>query len=408
MINPSSEIRALFAVPDYRRLWAIGAGIGVMRWLELLSLGVFAFQLTGSPQLVALLAMVRMLPHVLLGFLVGVLADYLDKQRMLAATSLLGSVVSAAMAVMAMADLAGYGTVLFAALFSGVLWTTDMPVRRRLLVDAAGIDRMAAALGYDNSTGFATRAIGPVAGGAAYQAFGIEGIFALGACIYFGCFLLAIRLQRTPAPAVPPAEQAEPRPSPLAMLVLPRELLQSRRFLVVLGVTVVFNMWCFPIISMVPVLGEKEFGLSPTGIGMLSACDGIGGTIGALLVGALAGKRALFQLYYFGTLMFLAVLLALGLWLSLGTFVLGLLIIGVASACFSATQYALVYTMSPPKVRGRAAGFLSVFIGTSTIGFYNTGFLFSRFDSIDALKIMALQGLVPILLLGLLWVRAKS
>lgn len=407
MINPSSDFRTLFAVPDYRRLWAIGAGVGVTRWLELLSLGLFAFQVTGSPQLVALLAIVRMLPYVLFGFVVGALADYLDRRRMLAAGFLVGAIASAVMAAMAVADLAGYGTVLVAAIFSGLLWTTDMPVRRRLLVEAAGIERMAPALGFDNSTSFATRAIGPVAGGAAYQMFGIEGIFALSAVIHLGCFLLCVRLQRTP-PVAPGTEQAGTRPSPLAMLVLPRELIRSRRFLVVLGVTVVFNVWCFPIISMVPVLGEKEFGLSPAAIGALSACDGLGGTIGAILIGMLAGQRPLFQLYYFGVMVFLTVLLGLSAWLTLGTVVSGLLVIGLASAGFSATQYALVYMMSPPKVRGRVAGFLSIFIGTSTIGFYNTGYLFSRFSSVDALKLMALEGLVPLVLLGVLWLRAKD
>lgn len=406
MITPSSDFRALFAVPDYRRLWAIGAGIGVTRWLELLSLGLFAFHVTGSPQLVALVAIVRMVPYVLFGFVVGALADYLDRRWMLAAGFLIAAIASAVMAAMAVADLAGYGTVLVAAVFSGLLWTTDMPVRRRLLVEAAGVERMASALGFDNSTSFATRAIGPLAGGAAYQMFGIEGIFALSALVQLGCFLLSMRLQRTPA-ASPASEQAGPRPSPLAMLILPRELIRSRRFVAVLGVTVVFNVWCFPIISMVPVLGE-EFGLPPTLIGALSACDGIGGTIGSILIGLLAGQRPHFQLYYFGVMGFLLLLMALSAWLTLGTMVLGLFMIGLAQACFSATQYALVYTMSPPKVRGRAAGFMSFFIGTSTIGFYNTGYLFSNFSSTDAMKLMALEGLVPLLLIGLLWLRAKN
>jgi len=159
---------------------------------------------------------------------------------------------------------------------------------------------------------------------------------------------------------------------------------------------------------MVPVLGEKEFALTPVLIGMLSASEGIGGTIGAVMIGLMAGQRPSFQLYYFGVLAFVVLLLVMSAWLTLGVAVICLLLIGASAAAFSATQYALVYTMSPPKMRGRAAGFMSIFIGTSTIGFYNTGFLFSRFDSATALMIMALQGLVPIVMLGVLWVRAKS
>ena len=408
MIQQQSNVRALFAVPDYRRLWAAGAGSGVARWLEFLALGIFAYQVTGSPPLVALLAMVRMLPYVMFGFIVGALTDHLDGKRMLAASFLFGAIVFAAVAVIAVAGFAGYGTALFAAVISGLLWTTDMPVRRRLLVEAAGIERMAAALGFDNSTNYVTRAIGPITGGAAYQVFGIEGIFALIAIIYFACFVLSARLQGALTSGSATAEEPHPRPSPLSLLVPPRELIRSGRFVVVLGVTVVFNIWAFPIISMVPVLGEKEFGLTPFMIGLLSASDGIGGTIGAILIGVLAGQRPLFPLFYFGVVTFLIMLLALSAWLTLGMAVFCLFMIGVGSAGFSATQYALIYTMSPPKMRGRAAGFLSIFIGTSAIGFYNTGFLFSRFNSADALMIMALEGMVPLSILGLLWMRAKS
>ena len=405
-MRSSSNLGALFAVPDYRRLWLIGAAVGVARWLEFLALGVFAYQVTGSPPLVALIAIVRMLPYVMFGFLVGSLADHLDRQRMLAASFLLGAVAFAVMAGLALAGLAGYGTVIVAAIAAGLMWTMDMPVRRRLLVEAAGIERMTSALGFDNSTNYATRAIGPVAGGAAYQLFGLEGIFALSACIYAACFVLCTRLNS--AEPDEPREQGLSRLSPVSLLAPPRELLRSRRFQVVLGVTVVFNVWCFPIISMVPVLGEKEFGLTPALIGALSASEGVGGTIGALLIGLLAGQRPLFQLYYYGVMAFLTLLLILSAWLTLGVAVACLLLIGASAAAFSATQYALVYTMSPPKMRGRAAGFLSIFIGASTIGFYNTGFLFSRFQSADALMIMALEGLIPLAILGMLWVKAKS
>lgn len=382
--------------------------MGVARWLEFLALGVFAYQVTGSPSLVALIAIVRMLPYVVLGVVVGALADHLNRQRMLAASFLGAAVAFAVIGSTAAAGFAGYGTVLFATAISGLLWTMDMPVRRRLLVEATGIERMTAALGFDNSTHYATRAIGPVAGGVAYQMFGIEGIFAISAGIYAACFFLSARVKDADTAAHDLPEEGLARPSLLSMLIPPRELILSRRFQVVLGVTVVFNVWCFPIISMVPVLGEKEFLLSPALIGALSAFEGIGGTIGAILIGLLAGQRPLFQVYYFGVSGFALLLLALGAWLTLGSAVACLLLIGFSASGYSATQYALVYTMSPPSMRGRAAGFLSIFIGTSAIGFYVTGYLFSRFESADALMIMGLAGLISLLILGLLWVKAKS
>jgi predicted MFS family arabinose efflux permease len=263
---------------------------------------------------------------------------------------------------------------------------------------------MPSALGFDNATSHATRAIGPLTGGIAYQWLGIEGIFCLSAVIYFACLILSIRLQR----AERATAGAAPRISLLHLLVPPRELLHNRMYLLMLGVTIVYNVWCFPIVSMIPVIAQKDFGLSPAAVGALSACDGIGGTIGAIVLGFLAAQRFLFRLYYFGTLAFLLVLAALPFYLTAGATVIGLLAIGVAAACFSATQYALIFTIATPETHGRATGFLSIFIGTSIVGFYNTGFLFNRFASADAMLIMAIEGLVPMVILGFLWARAKA
>lgn len=404
MPTRSSPLRALFSIPDYRRLWAIGAGVGLARWLEFLALAIFAFQITGSAQLVALLAIARMLPYIALGFVVGALADLLDRRRLLILTFLAGTATSLVMAAVALAGIAGYWTVLIAAAISGLIWVTDMPVRRRLLVEAAGQDRMASALGFDNATSHATRAIGPLMGGVAYQWLGIEGIFCLSAVVYLACLVLSIRLCRPPDIA---DAGTAPRISPLALIVPPRELVLNRTFLLMIGVTIVYNVWCFPIVAMIPVIAQKDFGLSPAAVGALSACDGIGGTVGAVAIGFLAAQRSLFRFYYFGTLAFLLVLLALPFHLTISATVVGLLVIGVAAACFSATQYALIYTISTPETRGRATGFLSIFIGTAIVGFYNTGYLFGRFASADAMLIMAIEGLVPLIILGVLWARTK-
>ena len=65
-----------------------------------------------------------------------------------------------------------------------------------------------------------------------------------------------------------------------------------------------------------------------------------------------------------------------------------------------------VYLVAPPHLRGRAAGFLSIFIGSSVIGFYNAGALFEMYPSATAMSLMAAEGLVPLLILGIFWWRS--
>lgn len=398
-------MRVLFAVPDYRRLWLIGAAVGLARWLEFLALGVFAYEVTKSPPLVALVAIVRMVPYMLLGVAVGALADYFDRRRMLLIGYSAACVASAVLALVAALGMAGYGVVLLYAGLSGLVWTTDMPLRRHLMVDKVGSMHIAAATSLDSSTMFVMRMLGPLLGGILYQWSGITGIFVLCTFGYLACSLLSARIDKTVAPEIVPGTTR--RLSPFRMFLPPIELLRNRPLMVVLGITVIFNIWGFPVLTMVPVIGEREFALSPTAIGALSACEGIGGTIGAILIAMMAGQRSLFPLYYFGVMSFLVILLGLSVWLTLEAVIVGLLLIGVASAAFAASQYALVYMLAPPEMRGRASGFLAIFIGTSTIGFYNTGRLFDQYATVEALRIMGAQGLVALVIFGVLWLLAK-
>jgi MFS family permease len=394
----------LFAVADYRRMWAIGAFCGVARWLEFVALAIFAYELTHSPELVALLAVLRMLPYVLLGFGMGALADAIDRKTLLIASLLVMALVSGAMALLTLSGFAGYALVAAATMASGAFWTTDMPVRRRLLVDAVAKDRIAAALGFDNSTMYATRALGPVIGGATYQFLGIDGIYAFITASYLLCMILGSRLTAGSSEA-PAAKAAGGR---FGFLLPPRELIADRRFQIVMGVTLVFNLWCFPFVTMVPVIAQKDFGLAPIFVGALSACEGIGGMFGALIVASLAAERTLFRFYYLGTLCFLVLVAALSLHLTIGTAVAMLLLLGVASASFSATQYALIYVIAPPDMRGRATGVLAFFIGSSMFGHYHTGILFERLGSVAAMQLMAIEGTIVMLVLGILWWRSND
>ena len=78
---------------------------------------------------------------------------------------------------------------------------------------------------------------------------------------------------------------------------------------------------------------------------------------------------------------------------------------GIAAAAFSSTQYALVYNIAPPEMRGRATGVLSIFIGSSMLGHWHAGLLFERLGSIAAMEVIACEGLTAMLVLAALWWR---
>lgn len=403
MLLPLAAARTLFADSAFRRTWAIGTITGIIRWFEFVALAIFTYELTRSPQMVALLAVLRMLPYAMLGTAVGGLADVVDRARLLQGSLLAMAIATIAMAVLAAIGQVSYAAVAVATLAAGVFWTVDMPARRRLMVDAVGPARMAAGLGFDNASMHATRALGPLAGGALYEWLGLTGVYVMMAVGYAACLALAHGLKVAPRPAGPQRERV-----PLWSVVFPVSLLKDQRMRVAMGVTLVYNLWCFPFSMMVPVIAQNDFQLPHLLVGLLTACDGLGGVAGALLVGAVVREATLFRFYFLGTVIYLFVMLVMSLHLTVAVAVPALIAIGIASAAFSTTQYALIYVLAPVEMRGRATGLLSIFIGSSLIGHYHAGLMFEWLGSAVAVRVMAAEGIVVSAMLGLAWWRARS
>src|SRR5688572_9498213 len=70
----------LLTIADFRRLWIVGLVVFAVRWLEMLVVGVFVYQHTGSAFTVALMTLLRMLPMALFGAIIGALAERWERR----------------------------------------------------------------------------------------------------------------------------------------------------------------------------------------------------------------------------------------------------------------------------------------------------------------------------------------
>jgi len=96
--------RWLLGEPDFRRLRLIGLVVFSVRWLEMLAVAVFAYQRTGSPFVVALLTVLRVLPMALFGALIGAAAERVERRRALVLVVALMLLCSMALALLAWSD----------------------------------------------------------------------------------------------------------------------------------------------------------------------------------------------------------------------------------------------------------------------------------------------------------------
>lgn len=387
---------SLIAEADFRKLWTVGVLQGAMRWLEILAIGVWTYALTESPVTVALMTVVRTLPMALFGTVTGAIAERVDRKAVLVASQAGMAATTAVLAVLVWSGSVELWHVALGAFLNGLCWSTDMPVRRTILGESVGVDRLGPAMSMDSASNNATRMIGPLAGGALYAAVGLDGAYAVAAALYGLSALVALSVRFTPVPR-------EPRP--FALIAEIREglafLRRSRALLGHLGVTVIVNLFGFPYSAMAPVVGRETFDVDPVLIGLLLTVEGIGAFVGAVAIAFLATPDRFRLIYLSGSALFMAGVLAFSFTTNYAVALVVLTIGGLGIAGFASMQSAIMLTEAPVAIRSRLMGVLAVCIGAGPIGVLHVGWLADLIGGSAALRVIAVEGLVALTLLVL-------
>jgi hypothetical protein len=177
----------------------------------------------------------------------------------------------------------------------------------------------------------------------------------------------------------------------------------DRRLVGVLVITVIYNVFGWPFTSMIPVIAQEHLRLEAEGIGLLASLDGVGAFLGALLLMIYLRQSWYARVYVWGVASYLSLLTMFAVVshpLSAGAL---LVLIGIGSAGFSTMQATLVYLFSPPEMRSRILGVLSVCIGVGPIGFIVLGGLANAVGANAATAAFGLAGLAVLALTHPVW-----
>jgi MFS family permease len=397
-VSPTVSRRWLLGEPDFRRLWLVGLVVFSVRWLEMLAVAVFAYQRTGSPFIVALLTMLRMLPMAMFGALIGAAAERVERRTALVLVMMLMLLCSIALALLAWSDALEIWHIALASFISGLTWTTDNPVRRTMIGEVVGPERMSAAMSIDVGANNASRMLGPTVGGILLATVGIGGAFAVSVAGYLVAAMVALRVRHRNTAASSGAAGVLERM--IEGLVVVR---RDPRLSGTMVITVIYNTFGWPFTSMIPVIGQDNLGLAAVGIGVLASMDGIGAFCGAIAIALCAKPSHFARLFIGGVAIYLLMLpvFALAPDPSLAGFVL--LLTGLANSGFSIMQATLVYLAAPPEMRSRVFGVLSVCIGVGMIGFLHLGWLAGMIGATWAIVMIGVEGLAAMLLTRHWW-----
>lgn len=366
--------------PHFRRFWWGNLISLTGSWVQITAQSWLVYELTGSAFMLGSVTFANTIPTMLLALFGGAVADRSEKRHLLLTTQGVFMVVSAALAALTLTGRIEVWHVLALSVISGIAGAMDMPARQSLIPHLVARDDLMNAIAL-NSAGFnGSRILGPAVAGLIIQQLGGQSgagwSFALNTVSYLAVIgaLATLRVDSRPANGERQPVLSEVREGVAFAWQHPA----LRLLLVLLAVVGIFGL-SFHV--LLPVFARDVLHVSAGGYGMLLTANGIGATLGALVLATARPARPV--AFILGSLAGFAVLLAA----FAGSIVFGLslaLMVGVGGtmiAYMSATN-TTIQSIVPDALRGRVMSlYILAFFGVAPLGGLLMGSLASAFGA---------------------------
>jgi MFS family permease len=347
------------------RLYFTGQAISVSgTWMQTIALAllVLSDRVHGNGFDVGVVTALQFVPMLLLGSWGGLIADRVDKRRLLFFTQ-----GSAGFLAMSLGVLTALGTVelwelyIFATLL-GVVNLFDNPARQTFVSEMVGRDLLPNAVSLNSVLMNSARVIGPAIGSVVILLLGFPACFLVNAATYVAV-IVALALMRTAdLHRNPRVERAKGQVREGLRYVWTTPALRDP-----LLVMAVVGIFAFNFTTTLPLLAKFTFHGGAGTYSLLTSAMGSGAVVGGLLVAHRSRpSRALLSLIGLG---FGTMILVVSGSPDEVFAVAALVLMGVGSISFIATANATLQLNSDPSMRGRVmALYATAFLGSTPIG----------------------------------------
>jgi MFS family permease len=327
-------------------------------WMQQVGQDWLVLRLTDAPLPLGITLAFQFAPMLVLGAWAGLVADRLDKRRLLLATQTAMAVLALVLGLLTATGAVRLWMVYTLALLLGIATAFDMPARQAFVSEMVGPDRLANAVGLNSASFNTARVIGPAVAGLLIAVIGIAPAFFLNAVSYLAMIgaLLAMDPDRLYRRAVVERGRGQIRAGIRYVWATPA--LRSTIVLVA-----VVGMLGLNYRVAVPLLARFAFDGGPGAYGALAAVMAAGSVAGALTVarrGRPTRPLLIGSVAAFGLLSFAAAVAP-----TLLVEAVVLFPIGAASLAFVATANSTVQLASSQEMRGRVMSLFGlVLLGT--------------------------------------------
>lgn len=374
---------ASLEIPNYRR-YVSGQAISLVgTWMQSVAQSWLVLTLTHSATAVGLAVALQTLPVLVLGPYGGVVADRVDKRRLMMVLQATMGLLALALGLLTVTGAVQLWQVYLLALLLGLNNCFENPARQSFVLEMVGPASLRNAVSLNSVLVNVARAVGPAIAGIVIAAGGLGVCFLLNAASFAAVVTSLARLDVSALRPSPPAARA---PGQL------REGLRYVRRTPTLAVPLVMmalvGCLAYEFQVTLPILATNTFGAGSEAYGFLTASMGVGAVVGGLWVAGRGrtGPRAMVLACAGFGVVLLAVTVAPTLWSAIAAMAL----VGVMSIAFTAIGNSSLQLAAAPDMRGRVMALWAVaFMGTTPIGGPVAGWVAETFGGRAGLALAA-------------------
>ncbi|MDP2355114.1 MAG: MFS transporter [Beijerinckiaceae bacterium] len=377
--------------PHYTTGWMMRVGAGWLAW-----------ELTGSPAWLGIIAAADLMPMLFLAPIAGAWTDRVNPLRLIRiaeAALLLHATMLAITMYLGLINI----EILFAlTVFAGVVYPFHSTARQSIIPLTVPREDFASAIALDSASFHSNRFLGPAIAAFVIPVYGVQGVF-FAHMIGSSICLTTLLILRLPSP-----DRSKARGATLFSAVMEgmRYAAAHKGLRTMLALLVVASVCVRPLQDLLPGFAGGVFNAGAPGLAWLTSSVGVGAMLGAVYIaarGALAGLTSLAMLGYLGTAASaLGFVATKNLWVA----VFFSALLGFSLNVMSTSIQALMQLATDDRMRGRVmALYLLLFRGFPALGALALGFLA---DVIGLRTSIAISAALSLIFLAIMVPRRKA
>src|SRR5882757_2299062 len=385
---------ALLEHRSYVAYWFARTATNGAYQMQAVAVGWQIYELTGSAFDLGLVGLVQFFPVVVMGLLIGHIADRYDRRFVVGTCQVVKALAAAAFAVGTLGGFLSRDVMLAILFVSGTARAFETPTMHTLVPGIVPPELLQRAIAASSTASQTAIIGGPAIGGLLYV-FGASTVYLTCTAVFVLASVLVsfIQMQSTP-----------PDKKPVTVEAVFAGFRYIRHNPVVLGAISLdlFAMLLGGVTALLPVYARDVLVTGPWGLGLLRSAPAIGALTVSVWLAHHQLEHRIGHVLFAAVAVFGVATVAFAFSTSLVLSIAALAVYGAADAVSVVIRHSLVQTRTPNEMLGRVMAVNFMFTGTSgTLGEFRAGAVAALSDAFTSILVGGLGAIA----VGLLWMR---